>query len=171
MLSSCVTIHNKQVLSVDIIQNKEKVSTIHTQGIYLAEQGNEYLPMVLFDNGYFHMNFTYQENPAHQNSQYLQKLKSDSLFFPKDKKYGIWGWGIWWIEGDSILMEHYVNRVGDYDINRYRGIMTSDTSFKLMYRLGERANVDTLEFSYFATDFKPDSSNYIQMNIEEFGKK
>ncbi|NEN25935.1 hypothetical protein G3O08_20805 [Cryomorpha ignava] len=137
----------------------------------MAKQEKSFLPLVLFDNGYFHMNFSYDQNPTSDNSSYLHQLQSDSIFFQENKKYGIWGWGVWWTEGDSIFMEHYVNRAGNYDLNYYEGLINSDTTFNLKYQLGTRAKTDTLEFTFFMTESMPDSQNYIQLNLNKFGEK
>ncbi|MCB0409262.1 MAG: hypothetical protein KDD29_03525 [Flavobacteriales bacterium] len=170
LFSSCITIYNKNRLSVDKL-NVRNNGILKTKGIYVAKQENNYLPVVLFSNGYFHMNFSYSENPSIKNSRYLNQLKTDSVFYPKNKKIGIWGWGVWWTEGDNIYMEHFVNRNGNYDLNYYQGIIKSDTTFSLKYKLGTMAKTENLEFLFYKTEFKPDSLNYLQLNIDKFGKK
>jgi|GEM_PF-3594405 len=151
LISSCVTIYNKDKLSINKL-NDRNIQIIKTQGIYVAKQEKSFLPLVLFDNGYFHMNFSYNQNPTSANSTYLNQLQSNSIFDPKNRKYGIWGWGVWWTEGDSIFMEHYVNRAGNCDLNYYKGSINSDTTFNLKYRLGTLAKTDPLEFTIYQTE-------------------
>ncbi|NEN23083.1 hypothetical protein G3O08_06170 [Cryomorpha ignava] len=171
-LNACITIYNKENLSTDKLHNRPR--PLNVNGYYVAETENGYLPFVLFDNGYMNNIWTTQDDPTDIKSVYYQKFKNDSLFYPMDKKYGIWGWGIWWVENDSIFIEHYVNRAGNYDLNFYSGKVESDTSFRLKYNLWNndlnKMNPDTLSFSLFKTDFKPDSANYIQLNLDKFGK-
>jgi len=93
LISSFVTIYNKDKLSINKLDDRN-IQIINTQGIEVAKQEKSFLPLVLFDNGYFNMNFSYDQNPTSANSTYLSQLQSNSIFDPKNRKYGIWGWGV-----------------------------------------------------------------------------
>jgi hypothetical protein len=103
-------------------------------------------------------------------------LTNRNYFNSKNKKNGIWGWGIWWTKGDSIFIEQYDIRsnVG-YDLRFRKGRLLNDTTFRLTsdYSEFQEPKLRTTEKEYRFRHYspKPDSSNYIESNISLFGSK
>ena len=119
-----------------------------------------------------HEIFTYpMDNKEFEKS----RISKETYFYPKNKKFGIWGWGIWWIDGDSIFIEQYCNRAGNYDLRFRKGLVLNDTTFLITSDYSDfqlpklRTEQRVYKFRYYMP--KPDSSNYLQINIEHFGRK
>jgi len=171
--TSCVTIYNKTSLQVDKIQKIDN-SPIRLDGYFYTETPDSSVtPMVLYGNGYIHEIFSYKGISPHDSIK--ARLQSDKYFYPIDKKYGIWGWGIWWTQNDSIYIEQYCNYTGDYDIRYRKGIVTDDLTFIITHDSSTHqkptVRLDRRIYKFQHLDSKPDSINYILNNIEKFGKQ
>lgn len=179
-VSSCITIYNQSSLDTNkIVQRSENRDIIQLNGYYCfteIDSNQIYLtPMLLYEDGYMHEIFSYpmssNEKLAHQEMK--KKMMQDDYFYPLESKSAIWGWGIWWIELDNIYFQNYTNVLGDYDIRYRYGKVVNDSTFiitkdslrhqKPIVRYPDRKYI----FKQF--DQKPDSVNYIMLNIEDFG--
>lgn len=182
LLTSCVTIYNKSLLSVERLNQKNKRS-LRLDGYYYyydsrSVKENCMTPMFLYSNGYMNEIFTYCGDSLNNNPNEVfeaKNLYNSNLFYPKDKKYGIWGWGIWWTENDSIYIEQYCSRGPNYDINYRKGLILNDSTFIITSDYSEfqlpKLRDKKKEYQFKKLISKPDSINYLQLNIAKFGKK
>lgn len=89
-------------------------------------------------------------------------------------KYPIWGKGVFKTEKDEIIIQYYVNWLGDYYLVEKKGEILSDTSFVLTKRFDFKLNKgkdinEVYRFEQF--DNKPDSTNYIMKHRRKFKNK
>lgn len=171
--TSCVTIYNKSSLQIDKIQELDNSSLRLDGYFYTVSHDSSITPMILFGNGYMHEIATYDE--ANPKDTIKKRLKSDNYFHPINKKYSIWGWGIWWTQNDSIFIEQYRNYLGDYDISYRYGKVLNDSTF-IIEKDSSRFQKPVVRYvkdiyKFQKMDSKPDSTNYIKENIDEFGRK
>jgi len=167
-----VTIYNKKSLQIDKIQEGAK-SSLRLDGYYYTKNSDSTVtPMILYSNGYMHEIFSYDGMAPHDSIK--TRLQSDKYFYPADKKYGIWGWGIWWTQNDSIFIEQYCNYTGDYDIRHRKGIVADEMTFIITsdssVHQKPTVRLDRKLYKFEKLDTKPDSVNYILINIEKFGQ-
>jgi hypothetical protein len=171
--TSCVSIYNKTSLQVDKIQNADN-SLLRLDGYFFTENVDSSLtPMILYSNGYMHEIFSYDGVSPHDSIK--TRLQSDKYFYPIDKKHGIWGWGIWWLQNDSIFIEQYCNYTGDYDIRYRKGIIKDNLTFIITndssVHQTPTVRLDRRIYKFEKLESKPDSVNYILENIEKFGNQ
>ncbi len=91
-----------------------------------------------------------------------------------------WDWGFYkQSDGDSLVIQTYLNALGDYVLLDWLGKVENDTTLILHYWINNNQPSDSkhrknqLNQVYHFREFhhKPDSTNYILENIEKFGKR
>ncbi len=91
-----------------------------------------------------------------------------------------WDWGFYkQKDGDSLVIQSYLNALGDYELLDWLGRVENDTTVFLHYWLNNNHPLDSkyskkelnMLFHFKEFHHKPDSTNYILENIEKFGKR
>lgn len=91
-----------------------------------------------------------------------------------------WDWGFYkQSEGDSLVIQTYLNSIGDYVLLDWLGKVENDTTLFIHYWINNNQYIDSKHYKkelnkvYHFKEFhhKPDSTNYILENIEKFGKR
>jgi len=187
MIYSCAPmIHNKDKFIVKVDAN---INELRTNGYYYTLDStskygtNSIMARILFKEGYFKELGIINPNLDNQyfkkkcseiqsnalknlecmidNYDYFFKIKTNFL----NRNSSVWGWGGTQIKGNSIKIQYYYNRFGDYYLIEEEGRIINDHSFiiysKYDYRNGRKENLNVKYFfkEYFVTkviDFKPD---------------
>ena len=176
IFTSCITINNRRLLSIENIQKSNETS-IKLNGYYAKKVDSvNFNSAILFANGYIHQNNYLIKYVNNESTILFEKLLYEGRIIRNSKrKDAIWNWGIWWINSDSIFIEKFDNAAGNYVLSKQKGIITSDTSFIItsIYNGINKTLTTNLSQEYFFIQYenKPDSINYIQLNSEDFGKK
>jgi len=166
-LSCFPIVHNYDTLTI----KNSKISNIKTDGYYFSKyklnkdyhsNKGEFIRMkVLLNNGYFHYvqngfgkecGDTISIECAIKMSEYmLDKNINEFLVDSNDQKrpvVSLWNWGKYEIKGDSIKMQWFYNRFGDYYLAEENGIVIDSTSFKLTtikdYSTGKISTIDEI---------------------------
>lgn len=96
------------------------------------------------------------------------QLKND------EDKYSIWGKGVFKIDSSGILIQYYINWIGNYYLQEKSGKILNDSSFILVKRFDYYLNkADTINelYQFQKFDKKPDSTNFITEHPKRFGRK
>ena len=151
------------------------------------------VPIIFYENGFVRKSeFIYEvkmfrNEKERQNNiqlaleQVEKKILVDSFHVQIENT--IWDWGLYKQYNDSILIQSYINVLGDFVLVDWNGIVKNDTTLILTSRNEydtpslidwtsekKRKSVHkTYKFRKFVS--KPDSSNYIMNNRNKFGKK
>ncbi len=86
----------------------------------------------------------------------------------------IWGKGVFKTEDSKILVQYYVNWIGNYYLIEKKGKILNDSTFILTesfdYKLNEKNSINELyKFEYYKN--KPDSTSLITKHPKRFGRK
>lgn len=82
----------------------------------------------------------------------------------KNKKYGIWDWGIYKFDKDTIKIQYFYNHYGNYDLIELQGIVTDTNHFRLVHWKNISAKKNNSKvinrlFTFERYEHKPDSTN------------
>lgn len=88
-------------------------------------------------------------------------------------KKGLFQRGTYYIEENSIKLQHYIGTEGGPDLIESNGEILNDTTFLITSTRYFNENIDYEDRLYKFKKFpiKPDSTNYIRDNKHKFGKK
>ena len=89
-------------------------------------------------------------------------------------RYEIWGKGVFKADDSNILIQYYVNWIGDYYLQEQKGNILTDSTFVLTerydYKLDTTYQIKELyRFRKFKN--KPDSTSFITKHPKRFGRK
>lgn len=91
-----------------------------------------------------------------------------------------WDWGLYRQNGREVSIQYYYNRYGNYRLREYGGEALNDTTLVFRYEkeftdppgYSDETEEEPEEIYHFRSlSVKPDSSNYIKSNIQEFGRQ
>ncbi len=89
-------------------------------------------------------------------------------------KYEIWGKGVYKVTKSKILIQYYINWIGDYYLREKKGEILTDSTFILTerydYKLDTTYQIDEL-YKFRTFKNKPDSTNFITKHPKRFGRK
>jgi hypothetical protein len=175
ILVSCARIYNKTSLDIDMLDPNNRKNSLALHGYYYTSDSDHITPMLLYSNGYMYEMYTYKMEPAVFEMSTLTDPHYFNRFNSSRSKHNIGGWGIWWVQKDSLFIEQYVNVSGNYALRYRKGLIQNDSTFVITSDFSDfqrpklRAEQKTYQFRTFKQ--KPDSINYLQQNIKEFGKR
>lgn len=91
-----------------------------------------------------------------------------------ENRFPIWGKGVFKTENSKIIVQYYINWIGNYYLREKKGKILNDSTFVLTesfdYKLNQRDSINELyKFKYYIN--KPDSTSLITKHPKRFGKK
>ena len=89
-------------------------------------------------------------------------------------KYDVWGKGVFKVGDSNILIQYYINWIGEYYLREQKGKILTDSTFILTeqydYKLDTTYQINEFyKFKKFKN--KPDSINFITKHPKRFGRK
>ena len=105
----------------------------------------------------------------------VQKSMLNKSFNVNDVKK-IWDWGMYEQDGNDLLIQYYYNHYGNYNLINYRGKVIDGSTLILNEKSGDKrpykkvkSENDGEKYLFQRFWIKPDSTNYIRENLNEFG--
>ncbi|OQP54534.1 hypothetical protein A4H97_21425 [Niastella yeongjuensis] len=176
-------------------QEREEIAFPYVKnhfGGYTEDSTKPYLqkqirPLTLHKDGTlltFGISTGFQENHAFDYAATCELQDSNSIDNAKKhiecdirhykNRYPIWGKGVFKTEENEIVIQYYVNWIGEYYLVEKKGKVLSDTAFVLTksfdYKLNEAKDIYEL-YKFQQFDIKPDSTNYILKHKRKFKNK
>ena len=148
---------------------------LYTDG-YLYNGGPSMLPGVSINGEKYwdHCDLLENENNfAHARAGLEEWLEGGNVEIDKPiHKKGLFQRGIYYIEENSIKLQHYIGTEGGPQLIESSGEILNDTTFLITSTKYFNENTDYEDRLYKFKKFsiKPDSTNYIRGNRDKFGK-
>lgn len=188
---SCAVIYNKSKLYLNEKEFNKNVISFRTDGYYYKvkehEKGNFGIsPMIFYENGYvvklesyYSVSMVRDENEKKKKFnytlKYIDKRILDNTYHVQIKNT-IWDWGLYSQKKDSLIMQTYINYIGDYYLVNWKGVVLNDTTLLVTTRYdynpkNRKTEIINELYQFRKLNHKPDSINYIMINRAKFGKR
>lgn len=153
ILIGCRMIHNKKEFT--LLNYQEKETKLKTNGYYYCifdrdsvqtKNGGRgiYMKVLLNDNIIHNFNNGYGNDCGKIVELDCEIKKSEEMLLEyqalnhtrkRNKNYDVWDWGKYSTKGDTIRMQWFYNKFGEYYLVEEVGIVIDSTSFKLLRRI------------------------------------
>lgn len=206
LITNCHPIYNKTKLTLVKEPFVKERITFRTDGFYfhvrttgLNPNGGHHgdslnksgiVPIFFYTDGYVHRSNAVFGERAHANKiDQVDSVRMSLMEYEKNlirwnmvienKDKNINGWGRYKQYGNDLLIQHYINRGGNYILVEYVGKVVNDKSILLTSKhypghpfvMEEKHEHIHELFEFKPLPVKPDSANYIRSNIIKFDRR
>jgi hypothetical protein len=120
--------------------------------------------------------FDYGQNCRLNDVNSIQSAKEhfECVLNNDNDKFTVWGKGVFRTDNSGVVIQYYINWIGDYYLQEKKGQILNDSTFVLTelfdYKLNKSDTINEL-YKFQRFDNKPDSTNFITKHPKKFRKK